>query len=61
MIANGVYKNKRPNAWIWESRAFHEIEIYHQVRKWRENVSCEAKEKALKGIKVSSQIQMRER
>ncbi len=42
-IANGVYKMKLPNTLIWESRAFHEIEIYHQLRKWRENVSCEAK------------------
>lgn len=41
-IANGVYKIKLPNTLIWESRAFHEIEIYHQLRKWRENVSCSA-------------------
>ncbi|MEO1431159.1 MAG: hypothetical protein AAFV71_19275, partial [Cyanobacteria bacterium J06633_8] len=42
-ITNGVYKIKLPDTLIWESRAFHEIEIYHQLRKWRENVSCEAK------------------
>jgi hypothetical protein len=42
-IANGVYKIKLPDTLLWESRAFHEIEIYHQLRKWRENVSCEAK------------------
>ncbi|BAY84508.1 hypothetical protein NIES267_40040 [Calothrix parasitica NIES-267] len=42
-IANGVYKIKLPNTLIWESRAFHEIEIYHQLRKWRENVSCSTK------------------
>ncbi|MGB3637418.1 MAG: hypothetical protein WBA39_07565 [Rivularia sp. (in: cyanobacteria)] len=41
-IANGVYKIKLPNTLIWESRAFHEIEIYHQLRKWRENISCSA-------------------
>ena len=42
-IANGVYKIKLPGTLIWESRAFHEIEIYHQLRKWRENISCSTK------------------
>ncbi len=42
-IANGVYKIKLPDTLLWESRAFHEIEIYHQLRKWRENVSCSTK------------------
>ena len=42
-IAKGVYKIKLPGTLIWESRAFHEIEIYHQLRKWRENVSCSTK------------------
>jgi hypothetical protein len=41
-IANGVYKIKLPGTLIWENRAFHEIEIYHQLRKWRENISCSA-------------------
>ena len=41
-IAKGVYKIKLPGTLIWESRAFHEIEIYHQLRKWRENISCSA-------------------
>ena len=42
-ITKGVYEIKLPGTLIWENRAFHEIEIYHQIRKWRENVSCEAK------------------
>ncbi|NJM22625.1 MAG: hypothetical protein HC836_27670 [Richelia sp. RM2_1_2] len=42
-IANGVYKIKLPGTLIWENRAFQEIEIYHQLRKWRENVSCSTK------------------
>ncbi|MGB3653687.1 MAG: hypothetical protein WBA41_21075 [Rivularia sp. (in: cyanobacteria)] len=42
-IANGVYEIKLPGTLIWENRAFHEIEIYHQLRKWRENVSCSTK------------------
>ena len=42
-IANGVYKIKLPGTLIWENRAFHEIEIYHQLRKWRENISCSTK------------------
>ena len=42
-IANGVYKIKLPGTLIWESRAFHEIEIYHQLRKWRETVSYSTK------------------
>ncbi|MEM7556063.1 MAG: hypothetical protein AAF378_18580 [Cyanobacteria bacterium P01_A01_bin.84] len=42
-IANGVYEIKLPGTLIWENRAFHEIEIYHQIRKWRENISCSAK------------------
>ena len=42
-IAKGVYKIKLPGTLIWENRAFHEIEIYHQLRKWREYVSCSAK------------------
>ena len=41
-IANGVYKIKLPGTLIWENRAFHEIAIYHQLRKWRENISCSA-------------------
>ncbi len=41
-IASGVYKMKLPGTLIWENRAFHEIEIYHQLRKWRENISCSA-------------------
>ncbi len=41
-IASGVYKIKLPGTLIWENRAFHEIEIYHQLRKWRENISCSA-------------------
>ncbi|MEM9926909.1 MAG: hypothetical protein AAF915_24725 [Cyanobacteria bacterium P01_D01_bin.50] len=41
-IAKGVYKIKLPGTLIWESRAFHEIEIYHQLRKWRENISYSA-------------------
>ncbi|MEL6457336.1 MAG: hypothetical protein AAFQ91_03645 [Cyanobacteria bacterium J06621_15] len=41
-IAKGVYKIKLPGTLIWESRAFHEIEIYHQLRRWRENISCSA-------------------
>ena len=42
-IANGVYKIKLSGTLIWENRAFHEIEIYHQLRKWRENISCSTK------------------
>ncbi|MEO1432614.1 MAG: hypothetical protein AAFV71_26780, partial [Cyanobacteria bacterium J06633_8] len=42
-IANGVYEIKLPGTLIWENRAFHEIEIYHQIRKWRENISYSAK------------------
>jgi hypothetical protein len=41
-IANGVYEIKLPGRLIWENRAFHEIEIYHQLRKWRENISYSA-------------------
>ena len=41
-IANGVYEIKLPGTLIWEKRAFHEIEIYHQLRRWRENISCGA-------------------
>ncbi|MDY6900508.1 MAG: hypothetical protein SWZ49_20895, partial [Cyanobacteriota bacterium] len=39
-IANGVYEIKLPGTLIWENRAFHEIEIYHQLRRWREHISC---------------------
>ncbi|NJO65183.1 MAG: hypothetical protein HC836_45880 [Richelia sp. RM2_1_2] len=42
-IASGVYEIKLPGTIIWESRAFHEIEIYHHLRRWRENMSCGAK------------------
>ncbi|MGB6295079.1 MAG: hypothetical protein WBF90_02700 [Rivularia sp. (in: cyanobacteria)] len=42
-IANGVYEIKLPGMLIWESRAFDEIEIYHQLRRWREHISCSAK------------------
>ena len=42
-IASGVYEIKLPGTLIWENRAFHEIEIYHQLRRWRENISCSAK------------------
>ncbi|MEO0685869.1 MAG: hypothetical protein AAFY76_12695, partial [Cyanobacteria bacterium J06649_11] len=41
-IAKGVYEIKLPGTLIWENRAFHEIEIYHQLRRWRENISCSA-------------------
>ncbi|NJO64132.1 MAG: hypothetical protein HC836_39950 [Richelia sp. RM2_1_2] len=41
--ASGVYEIKLPGTLIWENRAFHEIEIYHQLRRWRENMSCGAK------------------
>ena len=41
-ITNGVYEIKLPGTLIWESRAFHEIEIYHQLRRWRENMSYSA-------------------
>ena len=41
-IANGVYEIKLPGTLIWETRAFHEIEIYHQLRRWREDISCSA-------------------
>jgi len=35
-IASGVYEIKLPGTLIWENRAFHEIEIYHQLRRWRD-------------------------
>ncbi|MEA5594756.1 hypothetical protein [Rivularia sp. UHCC 0363] len=35
-ITNGVYEIKLPGTLIWENRAFHEIEIYHQLRRWRD-------------------------
>ena len=35
-IAVGVYQVKLPNKLLWEQRAFHEIEIRHYLRRWRE-------------------------
>ncbi|MGB3653420.1 MAG: hypothetical protein WBA41_19675, partial [Rivularia sp. (in: cyanobacteria)] len=38
-IAVGVYQIKMPNALLWEQRAFHEIEIRHYLKKWRESMA----------------------
>ncbi|MEO1378124.1 MAG: hypothetical protein AAFW70_28395, partial [Cyanobacteria bacterium J06635_10] len=35
-IAVGVYQIKLPSTILWEQRAFHEIEIRHYLKGWRE-------------------------
>ena len=38
-IAAGVYQIKLPGALLWEQRAYHEIEIRHYLRQWRESIA----------------------
>ncbi len=42
-IAVGVYRIKRPGTILWEQRAFHEIEIRHYLRGWREAMTKKVK------------------
>ena len=44
-IAVGVYQIKRPGTILWEQRAFHEIEIRHLLRGWREAMRSEILER----------------
>lgn len=41
-IAVGVYQIKLPSALLWEQRAYHEIEIRHYLRGWREKMARKA-------------------
>lgn len=42
-IAVGVYQIKLPGTILWEQRAFHEIEIRHYLRGWREAIAKKVK------------------
>lgn len=39
-IAVGVYQVKLPGKILWEQRAYHEIEMRHYLKSWRDKISC---------------------